>query len=424
MTEIQTQALTQMIKNPTIKKSKKTSLDPTKNGGGTQAAIDGSVHANLSGTRTIHNITQPPTSAFASGAHHSNATTTSPPPPQPFLSAMDLYRAQLGRSNAPTTSTPSSSLGQMANHPFQSVSKTQLEKHAIRMRQMAKALEDQHSSGKRSPSTSAAFRRRMAASPFPMVAPQPPPPVPLYTAPTAADPNLRQNVFKRMIQSVLGGGGGNRNNTTTMMVDDDVDIVRELDHDLAQAVVYSGGKILGLPPDELAQSPGLRKLVARNIQWFQQTPDWLKLMGLCAAKKLNGYIGGATASTASNQTMLMMLQQPSAVMQQVPVPPVTGDDVLIDIGGKRKRTEEEDDDQGSPPSPIQKKKRPKAPKPSQPKKQPKKKKTEEKKTAGVVKTEKLVDDESTTTAMNGGKDFLILPPPSSPPSEASSSSSD
>lgn len=345
MTEIQTTALTQMIKNPTIKKSKKnntTTLDYN------DSQAPGAVHANLPGTGSAQITT--PSSAFTIGANPPNATKG---PLQPFVSAMDLYRAQMGRSRGfAETSTPSAAQS-VPNHPFQSVSKTQLEKHAIRMRQMAKALEEQHNQGKKA----ASYRKKSSSSPFP----QPPPPIPLYTAPSnAADPN--QNTFKRMIQSMLGKTLSATSTTSGRMVDDDHDILHELDRDLAQAVVFTGGKILGIHPDELAQSPGLRKLVARNIQWFQRTPDWLKLVGLCAAKKLNGYIGGSGSSGVSNPYLVPLPPSP---------PPVTTTDTSEDTSRRMmmhdvlplSREEEggmDCDDQRPPPPPAERRRKRKA----------------------------------------------------------------
>lgn len=71
---------------------------------------------------------------------------------------------------------------------------------------------------------------------------------------------------------------------------EDTDVVRELDQDVAQALVAVGGTMLGIPTHELLRSPGMRKLVARNIRWFQGTPDLVKMVGLMAAKKLNQWV--------------------------------------------------------------------------------------------------------------------------------------
>lgn len=68
----------------------------------------------------------------------------------------------------------------------------------------------------------------------------------------------------------------------------DADVLMEFDNDVAEALLSLGGQYLNIPPEELMQSTGLRKLVARNIRWFQKTPDCVKLMGLMLAKKFNG----------------------------------------------------------------------------------------------------------------------------------------
>lgn len=74
------------------------------------------------------------------------------------------------------------------------------------------------------------------------------------------------------------------------MSNEDQEVVRELDHDVAGALVAVGGTLMGIPAQELLNSPGMRKLVARNIRWFQGTHDVVKMVGLMAAKKLNQWV--------------------------------------------------------------------------------------------------------------------------------------
>lgn len=73
---------------------------------------------------------------------------------------------------------------------------------------------------------------------------------------------------------------------------EDVDIVREFDHEVSVAVTRIGGSLLGLNahPDQLMESPGVRKLVARNLAWFHGSSDFFKLCGLLLAKKINRVI--------------------------------------------------------------------------------------------------------------------------------------
>lgn len=87
---------------------------------------------------------------------------------------------------------------------------------------------------------------------------------------------------------------------------EDVDVVREFDQDVATALVCLGGSFLGLPQEDLLESPGMRKLVARNIRWFQGTPDVLKLLGLMAAKKLNQMVNKQTIQNNNNKRALSL----------------------------------------------------------------------------------------------------------------------
>lgn len=236
---------------------------------------------------------------------------------------MDLYRAQFGLHKKISTVVPAThevspasalaAASHMANHPFQSVSRTQLNKHAARMRQMARTLGG--GGGTKRPFSDAMM---------------PPAPVTLYAAPSADNRDGSSGFLGRLLRSmgqrVLPPSRGT---TLTSNVEprlEDREIMMELDHDVSQAVVFTGGRLLGLPSEELYQSPGLRKLVARNIQWFQQTPDWLKLLGLCAAKKLNGYILGSRGEGGEQQAMMMTAHEDnnhvtSTMLPLFPPPP-------------------------------------------------------------------------------------------------------
>lgn len=80
-------------------------------------------------------------------------------------------------------------------------------------------------------------------------------------------------------------------------------VVREFDRDVAEAILSVGGHFMGISPGELSQSQGMRILVARNIRWFQNTPDFLKLMGLMAAKKMNNILAKRGFTTMSLDTI-------------------------------------------------------------------------------------------------------------------------
>lgn len=85
----------------------------------------------------------------------------------------------------------------------------------------------------------------------------------------------------------------------------DVGVHLEFDTDVVDALVYTVGRWMGLDTDQLRDSPGLRTLVSRNIQWFRASPDWMKLMGLVLAKKLNHSLDTPRRSPSDTQRMLM-----------------------------------------------------------------------------------------------------------------------
>lgn len=85
----------------------------------------------------------------------------------------------------------------------------------------------------------------------------------------------------------------------------DVGVHLEFDTDVVDALVYTVGRWMGLDTEQLRDSPGLRTLVSRNIQWFRASPDWMKLLGLVLAKKLNHSLDTPRRSHSDTQRMLM-----------------------------------------------------------------------------------------------------------------------
>ena len=79
----------------------------------------------------------------------------------------------------------------------------------------------------------------------------------------------------------------------------------EFDTDVVDALVYTVGRWMGLDTEQLRDSPGLRTLVSRNIQWFRSSPDWMKLLGLVLAKKLNHTLECPRRSASDTQRMLL-----------------------------------------------------------------------------------------------------------------------
>lgn len=126
------------------------------------------------------------------------------------------------------------------------------------------------------------------------------PGVPISMATTTTTPSSSSN----------GGGGVWRKLSFwapphRASVAEDLDVVRELDQDVAGALVAVGGTMMGIPAQDLLASPGMRKLVARNIRWFQGTHDLVKLVGLLAAKKLNQWVCNHYGGTTTTEEALV-----------------------------------------------------------------------------------------------------------------------
>jgi len=85
----------------------------------------------------------------------------------------------------------------------------------------------------------------------------------------------------------------------------DIGVHVEFDTDVVDALVYTVGRWMGLDTEQLRDSPGLRTLVSRNIQWFRTSPDWLKLTGLVLAKKLNHSLDCPRRSASDTQRVLL-----------------------------------------------------------------------------------------------------------------------
>jgi hypothetical protein len=101
--------------------------------------------------------------------------------------------------------------------------------------------------------------------------------------------------FASVVSSVMGSPSPIQDESTRPLLNhssnsEDRDIINEFDNDVATAIMQVGGSVLGISQDELNKSSGLRKLVARNIRWFQGTHDAVKLAGLLCAKKLNNCV--------------------------------------------------------------------------------------------------------------------------------------
>lgn len=114
------------------------------------------------------------------------------------------------------------------------------------------------------------------------------------TSTSTTTPLWRRNPLGRIIDSLKRSAS-----TTHLPISDmshqDPDVVREFDRDISECLVSVSGSFLGMNPNELMQSNGLRQLIARNMRWFQNTPDWMKIIGLVVAKKFNGEVRNRNA---------------------------------------------------------------------------------------------------------------------------------
>lgn len=105
---------------------------------------------------------------------------------------------------------------------------------------------------------------------------------------------------------------------------EDIDVVQEIDNDIATALVSLGGSVLGLEAEQLSKSPGMRKLVARNINWVHGAHDALKFIGLMAAKKLNQIVKRRRDEDPDREwTEITSLPPPNPSSVDEIVPPVT-----------------------------------------------------------------------------------------------------
>lgn len=98
-------------------------------------------------------------------------------------------------------------------------------------------------------------------------------------------------------------GGLRRFVTGSAVIEEDRGVHTEFDTDIVDALVYTVGRWMGLDIEQLRDSPGLRTLVSRNIEWFRSSPDWMKLAGLILAKKLNKSLDCPLRSLRDTQRM-------------------------------------------------------------------------------------------------------------------------
>lgn len=127
-------------------------------------------------------------------------------------------------------------------------------------------------------------------------------------------------------------------------------VSREIDEDVARAVVYVTSKCIGLEPQALAHSVGLRRLVSRNMQWFHHTNDWVKMVSLVLAKKLTSFLDPSGSLQLTGQELMTSLD--STYSDETPLDDAeTGpsDQVLEPSGSTDTVAVSEEDSEETPP---------------------------------------------------------------------------
>lgn len=103
-------------------------------------------------------------------------------------------------------------------------------------------------------------------------------------------------------------------------------MLSEIQRDLTGAVAGLGGACLGLQAHELAESSTLQSFVERHThKILGNAPEWVRLMGLLAAKKVHRWVvpQHAVSSSQAEAAYLLPLESPSPMpmaMLDVPRP--------------------------------------------------------------------------------------------------------
>lgn len=226
-----------------------------------------------------------------------------PTPSQLFTSAMEVHRSRSGAGGAPTKTTTRVAAVQSgvgAPYGIRQPSKHKMEEHARRMRQVSQMMNTTSSSPE--PPTGGnppAWRLRNPLSRI----------VGRCKHLMAVPPMTNENM------SVLAAL-----TTPSPAGPEDHQIHREFDHDVAKALLSVGGRFTGMDTQDLMNSPGARLLLSRNLRWFHATPDWLKLLGMVLAKKLNQHLGNITTTSFPEEEWLPPPDQATITSTPLPDP--------------------------------------------------------------------------------------------------------
>lgn len=66
--------------------------------------------------------------------------------------------------------------------------------------------------------------------------------------------------------------------------------------DMGALLVRTVSRTLGLETQRLAQSPAVHAFVDRHVSLFEQSPEWMQLVGLLLTKKCNQYLASSTGT--------------------------------------------------------------------------------------------------------------------------------
>lgn len=193
-----------------------------------------------------------------------------------------------------------------------------------------------------------ATTRRMEAgltNPMPLLMDLPPD---FLSRSTDAAPSLGWTGILAGLRRWYSGGPSD---PTTPPTEQDVGVHIEFDTDVVDALVYTVGRWMGLNAEQLRDSPGLRTLVSRNIQWFRSSPDWMKLAGLVLAKKLNQSLDCPPRTASDTQRMLLL----DRLMQRPEIAP--SDSAVLPMDTEETTPKDGADDKNILPSPGKKAKR-------------------------------------------------------------------
>lgn len=207
-------------------------------------------------------------------------------PATPLVSTLRETVQQSSSTNAPSPS--------LVNNRIGSASATAMEKHRRQLRRL---------------------ERETSSTSEPVVGAPP------------AQPSWRRSVLKRLLGPFRRDTSSPSSVVRPMMMNAplnplDPAMLDEIQRDITGAVAGLGGACLGLHADELADSSTLRSFVERHThRVLGGAPEWVRLLGLLAAKKVHRWVVPQYAVSSSSDYMLP-LETAAAPLNPLPRSPV------------------------------------------------------------------------------------------------------